>query len=126
MQHELSLAAADLHLVPLAAEHAPALLPLVDDALWAGMTTTVPRTDAEYLRVIDAALASPGTYAFAVLGPDGAPRGSTSFYDVVPAQQRCEIGHGGGRAARAPGRRRRLPWGHRLLLGPRRGVAARA
>lgn len=92
MQHELRLAAADLHLVPLAVEHAPALLPLVDDALWAGMTTPVPRTDAEYLRVIDAPLASPGTFAFAVLGPDGEPRGSTSFYDVVPAQQRCEIG----------------------------------
>ena len=92
MRHDLTLAAAGVRLVPLGAEHVPALLPLIDDVLWAGMTTPTPRTEADLRRVVDAAAAAPGIYAFAVLGPDDQPRGSTSFYDVVPAQQRCEIG----------------------------------
>lgn len=93
MEHALTLVApAGVSLVPLTIGHAPALLPLLDDALWAGMTTRVPRTEDDVLRVIETALTAPGTYAFAVLGPDGEPRGSTSFYGVTPAQQRCEIG----------------------------------
>ncbi len=92
MRHDLTLGTAGVRLVPLGAEHVPALLPLVDDALWAGMVTPTPRTDGELRRVVETAVAAPGTYAFAVLGPDGRVRGSTSLYDVVPAQQRCELG----------------------------------
>lgn len=92
MIHDLTLAAGDVRLVPLTAEHAPALLALVDDALWAGMTSPTPRTVDDVLAVVTDADAHPTRYAFGVLGPDGAVRGSTSFYDVVLAQQRCEIG----------------------------------
>ena len=92
MIHDLTLAAGDVRLVPLAAGHAAPLLALIDDALWAGMTSPTPRSHEDLLAAVVAAEAHPTRYAFAVLGPDGAVRGSTSFYDVEPAQQRCEIG----------------------------------
>lgn len=92
MRHDLSLEAAGVRLVPVEHAHAPALLALVDDALWAGMTTPVPREVTDVEAIVDAAHADAGRYVFAVLGPDGEVRGSTSFYDVVPGQGRCEIG----------------------------------
>jgi len=92
VRHDLTLDAAGLRLVPLGAEHAPAMLPLIDDGMWAGMVTPTPRSEEDVLSRVEAALAAPGTFAFTVLGPDGDVRGWTSFYDVVPAQGRCEIG----------------------------------
>ncbi|MBO1753144.1 GNAT family N-acetyltransferase [Actinotalea sp. BY-33] len=93
MHHDLTLHAADLRLAPLAEDHAPALLDLVDDELWAGMTSPTPRTVQEMTTWVHAARTTPQRYAFAVLGPDGTTRGSTSFYEVDERVARCEIGH---------------------------------
>lgn len=94
MHHDLTLAAGDVRLVPLSTDHAPALLALVDDALWAGMVVPTPRTVAEMEAVVATSHDDPLRYGFAVLdAATGEVRGSTSFYDVVPAQQRCEIGN---------------------------------
>lgn len=92
MIHDLTLSAHEVRLVPLAAEHAPALLALIDESLWSGMTLPLPRSVADLERIVDTLTSAPGTYPFAVIGPDGEVRGSTSFYDVVPAQGRCEVG----------------------------------
>ncbi|WP_372593886.1 GNAT family N-acetyltransferase [Actinotalea sp.] len=92
MHHDLELEAAGVRLVPLAVEHATAMLPLIDEVIWAGMVTPTPRSVQDVVSRVEAALAAPGTFAFTVLGPDGEVRGWTSFYDVVPAQERCEIG----------------------------------
>jgi RimJ/RimL family protein N-acetyltransferase len=94
MHHELVLTGFGVRLVPMAPEYAAGLLALIDDGLWAGMVTPPPRTVADMLMSVAAALADPGRYAFAVLDDaTGEVRGQTSFYDVVPAQERCEIGH---------------------------------
>lgn len=58
------------------------------------MTSPTPQTPAEMLATIDAAHAAPGRLSFAVLdAATGEVRGSTSFYDWVPAFSRVEIGH---------------------------------
>ncbi len=94
MQHDLTLTTHGVRLVPVAAEHAPALFGLIDAALWAGMVTSPPTSPAAVARSIEAARAAPGRYAFAVLDDaTGEVRGQTSLYDVVPQQERCEIGH---------------------------------
>lgn len=93
MQHDLALAAGDVRLVPLTVDHAEALLRLVDDELWSGMTTPTPRAVAALTDWVERAHATPGRYAFAVLGPDGQVRGSTSFYEVDAQVRRCEVGH---------------------------------
>ena len=94
MLHDIVLAGHGVRLVPLTIEHAPALLPLLDDVLWAGMTTPTPRNVADVEGYLRTALDTPDRYAFAVLDVGtGEVRGSTSYYDVAPAQQRCEIGH---------------------------------
>lgn len=94
MHHELVLAGFGVRLVPVAPEHAAGLLSLIDDGLWAGMVTPTPRTVVEIEGPIASALADPARYAFAVLDDaTGEVRGQTSYYDVVPAQARCEIGH---------------------------------
>lgn len=92
MLHDLTLAEDEIRLVPLTAEHAPALLAFVDDDAWFGWTTPTPRTLADMADVVAAAHATPARYAFAVLGPDGEVRGTTSFYDVDLRVARCEIG----------------------------------
>ena len=91
MQHTITLTGHGILLVPLSAEHAPALLDLIDADLWAGMTTPVPTDVAGMTAVLG--LETPDRYGFAVLDAEtGEVRGSTSYYDVAPAQQRCEIG----------------------------------
>lgn len=66
----------------------------VDDRVWRGMTTPVPRTEADLLVEVEAALTTPARYAFAVLDEaTGAVLGSTSFYDVDRRMGRLEIGH---------------------------------
>ena len=92
MQHDLHLTAHDVRLEPLAHEHAPALAGLVDDRLWAGMTTALPDTVPAMEAYVDAALAAPDHLPFAVLGPDGEVRGSTRFYELNAGQRRVEIG----------------------------------
>ncbi|GGC03583.1 GNAT family N-acetyltransferase [Cellulomonas carbonis] len=92
MLHDLTLDAPGVRLVPLSEDHAPALLALIDDALWAGMSVPVPRATADMTALVRAAHAAPGRLAFTVLGDDGTVRGSTSFYDVDHGQGRCEVG----------------------------------
>ena len=71
VQHETVLEGFGVRLEPLAATHAPALGALVDDGIWAGMSSAVPRgTEAMEGYVRDAA-AAPGRRAFAVLGAPG-------------------------------------------------------
>lgn len=94
MQHDLTLAAHGVRLVPAAPEHAPALFALIDAGLWAGMVTAPPVSAAVVARSIEGARAASGRYAFVVLDDaTGEVRGQTSLYDVVPQQERCEIGH---------------------------------
>jgi RimJ/RimL family protein N-acetyltransferase len=92
MQHDLRLTTHGVRLEPLSREHAPALAALVDAQLWAGMTTALPDTAPAMEAYVDAALAAPDHLAFAVLGPDGAVRGSTRFYELSAGQGRVEIG----------------------------------
>lgn len=92
MRHTLTLAQDEVTLVPLAAEHAPALFDHVDDAAWFGWSVPTPRTVDDMLVVVETALETPERYAFAVLGPDDEVRGTTSFYDVERRVARCEIG----------------------------------
>ncbi|WP_435738310.1 GNAT family protein [Cellulosimicrobium sp. PMB13] len=111
MQHDTRLDGFGLRLVPLAEEHAPALGALVDDGIWAGMSSPTPQGDEAMAAYVRDAVAAPGRLAFAVLGPDPAPgpdltgpdggrlpddagvvRGSTSLYEWVPAQGRVELG----------------------------------
>ena len=92
MEHDIRLAGFGVRLEPLAAHHAEALNALVDEELWAGMTSPRPRTVAEHARAITAQVAAGGGFSFAVIGDDGSVRGSTSFYDFVPGQQRVEVG----------------------------------
>lgn len=90
--HDLVLATHGVRLEPLAPGHAPALLPLVDRELWFGMTSPVPTAVADVESWIDTARRAEGTLAFAVVGDDGAVRGSTRFYDLSTGQRRVEIG----------------------------------
>jgi RimJ/RimL family protein N-acetyltransferase len=94
MHHDLELTSPDVHLVPLAAEHAAALAAFTDETVWHGMTTPTPTGPDDVLALVDAALATPGRYAFAVLdAATGDVVGSTSFYDVDRRLARLEIGH---------------------------------
>ena len=94
MEHDLTLVTHGVRLVPLTYEHAPALLALIDESLWSGMSTPTPTTVADVEATVRSALTAPDRYAFAVLDHvTGEVRGSTSFYDVVPDQKRLEIGH---------------------------------
>src|SRR5690242_4636515 len=90
--HDLVLAGHGVRLEPLGPQHAAALLALVDADLWFGMTSPVPTTVADLEAWIDAGVATPGTMAFAVVGDDGAVRGSTRFYELAPGPRRVEIG----------------------------------
>ncbi|WP_129336478.1 GNAT family N-acetyltransferase [Cellulomonas endophytica] len=93
MRHPLVLDGAGVQLVPLGPEHAAPLVALVDDALWAGMSSPVPRGADDLAAWVATALETPGRLAFAVVGDDGTVRGSTSFYDVDHRVRRLEIGH---------------------------------
>ncbi|MFI2105104.1 GNAT family N-acetyltransferase [Isoptericola sp. NPDC019693] len=92
MTHDLVLAGHGVRLEPLGPQHAAALLGLVDADLWFGMTSPVPTQVADLEAWIAAGVATPGTMAFAVVGDDGAVRGSTRFYELAPGPRRVEIG----------------------------------
>ena len=94
MEHDLTLGGHGVRLVPLTLDHAPEMLALIDDELWAGMTTPTPTRADDVEAVIRTAVEAPGHVAFAVLDAMTAEvRGSTSLYDVVLPQRRAEIGH---------------------------------
>jgi RimJ/RimL family protein N-acetyltransferase len=91
--HDVRLAGDGVRLDPLEVADAAALWPLTDDALWAGMVTPRPASVEAYAEHVEAQLANPTTVAFTVRGADdGEVRGTTTLYDLVPAQGRVEIG----------------------------------
>jgi RimJ/RimL family protein N-acetyltransferase len=91
--HDVRLAGDGVRLDPLEVADAAALWPLTDDALWAGMVTPRPASVEAYADHVEAQLANPTTLAFTVRGADdGEVRGTTTLYDLVPAQGRVEIG----------------------------------
>ena len=93
MRHDLVLTAPGVRLEPLDDVHAAPLAALVDDALWAGMSTPTPRSPDDVRALVAAAHADPARYAFAVIEePGGEVVGSTSLYDVSHAAARAEIG----------------------------------
>ncbi|WP_425955876.1 GNAT family N-acetyltransferase [Xylanimonas sp. McL0601] len=110
MTHHLLLAGYGVRLEPLTAAHAPALAAMVDDPMWAGMTSPRPQGVAAWEEWVGAQLADRARRAFAVVtdaasagpegatdragiaSPDGEVRGSTSFYDLSHPQRRVEIG----------------------------------
>lgn len=93
MRHDLVLTAPGVLLVPLADVHAEPLAALIDDALWAGMSTPTPRSADDVRDLVATADADPARYAFAVIEEAGGEVvGSTSLYDVTPGAGRAEIG----------------------------------
>lgn len=93
MIHDVRLAGGGVRLDPAEVGDAAALWPLTDDGLWAGMVSPRPASVAAYARHVEAQLANPTTLAFTVRGADdGEVRGTTTLYDLVPAQGRVEIG----------------------------------
>lgn len=96
MHHDLVLAGHGVRLEPLTEAHAPALAALVDDALWAGMTSPRPDGVEGWRAWARAQRAAEAKMVFAVVtdgGPDdGRVRGSTSYYELVPAQRRTDVG----------------------------------
>lgn len=93
MIHDVRLAGDGVRLDPLEVADAAALWPLTDDALWAGMVTPRPASVEAYAEHVEAQVANPTTLAFTVRGADdGEVRGTTTLYDLVPAQGRVEIG----------------------------------
>jgi len=91
--HDVRLAGGGVRLDPLEVGDADALWPWTDDELWAGMVTPRPASVAAYADHVEAQLAAPTTLAFTVRGADdGEVRGTTTLYDLTPAQGRVEIG----------------------------------
>jgi RimJ/RimL family protein N-acetyltransferase len=88
----VTLALADVALVPLRPEHAAGLASAAaDGGLWRLRFTSVPEPGEEAAYVATA-LATPDRVPFAVLR-DGTVVGTTSLHDVLPAQRRVEIGY---------------------------------
>ena len=109
VQHETLLEGFGVRLEPLAEHHAPQLGTIVDDGIWAGMSSPTPHGTEAMTAYVRDAVAAPGRLAFAVLGsgpsagsgtrtgevPDddaGRVRGTTSLYEWVPSQGRVELG----------------------------------
>lgn len=92
MLHNVHLSGFGIRLEPLRPQHAAALHALTDEQLWAGMTTPYPHSIAEYEAHVERQHCAAGTLAFAVVQCDGRVSGSTSLYELSPAQQRVEIG----------------------------------
>lgn len=94
MQHDLVLRAHDVRLVPLDFSHSEALLSLVDDDLWAGLSSPRPRSVTDMERLVLTAWETPDRYAFTVLdAATGAVRGSTSLHEVERLHRRAALGH---------------------------------
>lgn len=91
MEHDITLTRGDVRLRPLTREDAPALRALVDEEIWAGMSSPLPRTDEEMADQLAEVVERPTQFAFAV-ERDGAVVGRSVLYDLVPGL-RLEIGH---------------------------------
>jgi len=91
--HDLVLEGHGIRLTPVHPHDAPAAWALTDAVMWAGMTTPWPATVEAYAAHVEQQREAPGVYAFTVRDAEtSAVRGSTTFYDHVPAQGRVEIG----------------------------------
>ena len=91
--HSLDLVGFGVRLAPAHPDDAIEAWPLTDADLWRGMTTPWPTTVDEYAERVDQQRKTPGMFAFTVRDAEtGEVRGSTTFYDHVPAQGRVEIG----------------------------------
>lgn len=91
MLHDVTLSLDGLVLRPLSEADAPALRALVDENIWAGMSTALPADDDAMAAHLGGLMSQPATMAFAVV-LDGRLVGRTTFYDLVPGL-RLEIGH---------------------------------
>lgn len=91
MLHDLTLSHGGLALRPLSTTDAPALRALVDEDIWAGMSTPMPVDDDAMATHLRDLVAQPGALAFGV-DLDGRLVGRTTFYDLVPGL-RVEIGN---------------------------------
>ncbi len=91
----ITLTGTHVSLVPLAAEHAPALAEAVQDGqLWQLWYTAVPPPEgmaAEITRRLGLQAAH-SMLPFAVLDASGTPVGMTTYMNIDNAQQRVEIG----------------------------------
>ena len=93
MIHDLVLGTHGVRLEPLESRHAASLHAIVDDALWAGMTSPRPTSVAAWTEYVRAEQDAADKLAFAVVGDDdGEVRGHTTFYELSRAQRRVEIG----------------------------------
>jgi RimJ/RimL family protein N-acetyltransferase len=93
VRHDVRLERDGIRLVPLDDHHSTALFALVDEEMWANMGSVVPRSVADMRSWIATAHVTEGRWAFAVIGPDGEVRGSTSCYDWEDRVRRVEIGY---------------------------------
>jgi RimJ/RimL family protein N-acetyltransferase len=94
VHHDLRLSGPVVSLSPLLDRHADELAALGDAEAYAWNTVTPPLTTRSARATIDALVADPTTYPFAVTGTaDGGLRGVTAFYEHVASVPRVEIGH---------------------------------
>jgi RimJ/RimL family protein N-acetyltransferase len=92
VEHDLTLTGHGLTLRPVVPDDAAGLLALVDAASWQGFTSPVPQDEDAMRDWIRASVGTPAKLAFAVVGEDGALRGTTSYYDLSRDQGRVEVG----------------------------------
>ena len=91
--HDIVLEGHGIRLSPATPSDAAEAWPLTDPELWSRMTTPWPDSVDAYTAHVDRQLAATGLFAFTVRdAATGAVRGSTTFYEYVPAQRRVEIG----------------------------------
>lgn len=91
--HDITLEGHGIRLSPADPSDAAAAWPLTDPDLWSRMTTPWPTSVDTYAAHVERQLAAPGLFAFTVRDAGtGVVRGSTTFYEYVPAQGRVEIG----------------------------------
>ncbi|WP_435738308.1 GNAT family protein [Cellulosimicrobium sp. PMB13] len=97
MLHDVVLTGHGFRLEPLALEHAEPLAGIVDEAMWSGMSTPMPRGVAGMAGLVAATRDAPDLTGFVVrwVDPDGSSGdvlGSTAFRDLSLVDRRVEIG----------------------------------
>jgi RimJ/RimL family protein N-acetyltransferase len=91
--HDLVLEGHGIRLTPAHPDDAAEAWALTDASLWAGMTTPWPASADAYAAHVERQREAPGMLAFTVRDAETSGiRGSTTFYDLAPAQGRVEIG----------------------------------
>ncbi|MDF2666019.1 MAG: acetyltransferase, including N-acetylase of ribosomal protein [Microbacterium sp.] len=91
--HDLVLEGHGIRLTPAHPDDAAEAWALTDASLWAGMTTPWPASAEAYAAHVERQRETSGMLAFTVRDAETSGiRGSTTFYDLAPAQGRVEIG----------------------------------